>query len=608
MKVAFPVKERCLIFKDGWREIGVLLVITMVILVFTFPLVLHLTDQIPGSPGDNLYFFWEIWWFKRALFELQVSPFVNHEVYYPVGLELARDEMTPANTILGLPFTLLAGPVVSYNLLALSSFILSGYAAYQLIFQLTRNRLIALIGGIAFSIIPYRMMRFFGHLNLLTTQWLVFTLIFTDRLLLFRRVRDGVLAGIFLGLNALAAWYYLYISLVILTIFTTIRTYPWRESLSDRRLWRAGTFFFFIATFIILPFALPYIQLNQNGTLQRSFSEFDGWSANITDFVQPNPLHPLWGKAVRQIFPFQWSAGIERNLMTGSLFLVLAVIGGWVHRRKRSVQVWLVLALASFIIALGPTLHWNNQRIVFPLPSAVTEFANQSGLTMLLASRFDQSLSNLVETGYGFIPLPAMIMYAVVPYTSSLRAILRFGVVTDLAVIVLAAFGILAIVHAVSTRIPRYIAILIIASLATFEIWSVIPNEISSWTPAKPRPVDAWLSTQTSQSLIIEFPLRQNIHPIAMLYQTFNRQLMIYGGMQPSFQTSLVKGRLDPVRGFPSQDALNTLRVWGTRYVLVSPFVFTPQDDWSRFESGLNSLNRLEFVQEVGGVLIYEIR
>ncbi len=43
-------------------------------LAFTRPLYRHLSTHVAGSLGDNLYFIWQIGWFKQAIFDVGQLP------------------------------------------------------------------------------------------------------------------------------------------------------------------------------------------------------------------------------------------------------------------------------------------------------------------------------------------------------------------------------------------------------------------------------------------------------------------------------------------------------------------------------------------------------
>lgn len=596
-------KLEFLIPRGRLADLAAITIFSIAAILITFPLILHLGDRIPGWPGDNAYFYWEYWWFKHALLDLHMSPFVDHELYYPVGLELARDEMMPANTLLGLPFTISFGPAVAYNVMLLLTFPLSGYAVFRIIEEVTGSRLAALVGGLAFAIAPFRIIRLSGHPNLLTTQWLAFCLLFVERFFHSRRWLDGALAGFFFGLNALAAWYYLYIGAVALGIYALVRARPLRKTLQDRNSWMGAGLFAILASLLIVPFAIPYLQLTQTSTLTRTFSDLDFWSANPTDLLQPNPLHPIWGHAVREIFPFQWSQEVERTLSLGWVLVLLAGIGIWKFGARSVVQALAIMTLMSFVFTLGPTLHWAGVRVEYSLPSRLVQLVERVGLTAVVRDWVDPSLAQAMEAGRGFVPLPAMLLYAIVPLTSSLRAILRFGSATFLGVALLASFGLVAIKqHSKQMTLP-----LIVGSLAIFELWSGLPDKYPLWTEIRPRPVDEWLAAQGSQNVIVEYPVIENVSAAATMHHTFNHQLMVLGGFPSSFKPPVLFERAERIQSFPSVSALAALREFKTRYVLVTPGLFANANEWQNFQLGLIALPDLQMIGNIGGVLVFEI-
>lgn len=590
-------------------ELAVVGAITAISIAATFPMIVEIAQRIPGAAGDNLYFLWELWWFKRALIDLHVSPFVNYEVYYPVGLDLARDEITPANTILGLPLVAAFGPTITYNLLLLLSYVLSGYAAYRFVLECTGNRWASLISGVAFAVAPFRMAHLAGHLNLIATQWFALSLLFLERTFRTRRLRDAVLAGIFFGFNALAAWYYLYIGTIAAGIFIAVRSLPWQRSLRDSRLSGGAAGFVLCAVVLVIPFAFPYLQLRESGGLQRSFQDMERWSASLADFLQPTPLHPLWGNTVREIWPVQWQSWVERTLSLGWVLMPLAAFGTWAKRQNRTVQAVFVLGLASLVLALGPTLQWNGHRVEFPLPGFISLFATQVGLPGMLEKAIDPSLAAVVRDGRGFVPLPAMLLYIAIPLTSSIRVIMRFGMVAFWAATVLAGFGIAALLdRGKATGWGRRVGAMALGGLVLFDLWGGLPADRPQSTDVRPRLVDEWLASQPKPATIVEFPAIENVAATAMMHQTFNRQRMVLGGLPPSFKTALIKERAFWINAFPSQESLEAMRSWGTNYMLVTPSQFGSEAEWQKFRNRVEALSGLRLVGDVGGVLVYEIR
>ena len=172
-------------------------------------MLLRWSSAVLGPPGDNFEYLYKLWWFKRALFDLQTSPFFTADVFYPQGYQLALHEMSLTNVALGMPLLLFSSEVSAYNALTIFSFALSGFAMCLLVFRLSGSGVAGLLSGIAFAFSSYRMAHLgAGHLNLLGTQWLPLLLISMEDVLRRRRWVSAVLSGLFLALSSLSSWYY----------------------------------------------------------------------------------------------------------------------------------------------------------------------------------------------------------------------------------------------------------------------------------------------------------------------------------------------------------------------------------------------------------------
>ena len=138
------------------KNVLVLLLFVLLTVVMTYPLVMHATTAVAGPPGDGFIHLYEMFWFKRAIFDLHVWPLFNPEIFYPFGYNLALSHITPSNTLLMMPIVLMAGQVLGFNTAVFLSFILSGFGAYLLAVYLTRNRWAGVLAGILFAFSSYR--------------------------------------------------------------------------------------------------------------------------------------------------------------------------------------------------------------------------------------------------------------------------------------------------------------------------------------------------------------------------------------------------------------------------------------------------------------------
>jgi hypothetical protein len=150
--------------------------------ITTHPLWLHLADAVPGDIGDPLLNTWILAWDSHALLTDPLHLF-DANIFYPLPHTLAYSEHLLSTAALVLPLGLVSGePVVAYNLSLLLSFPLAGLGMYLLVLHWTHRRQAAFLAGLALAFAPYRLASI-AHLQLLSIQWLPFSLLALDRLL-----------------------------------------------------------------------------------------------------------------------------------------------------------------------------------------------------------------------------------------------------------------------------------------------------------------------------------------------------------------------------------------------------------------------------------------
>ena len=123
--------------------------------VWTWPLALHVGDHIPGLPGDNFSFLWNLWWMRKALGSAELEFFRSSYLFSPFGVDLVNHPHTALQGYLSA--TVLAGwsVIEAENLYILASVFLNALGAYALVFDVLRDRRVAILAGIAFGGSPY---------------------------------------------------------------------------------------------------------------------------------------------------------------------------------------------------------------------------------------------------------------------------------------------------------------------------------------------------------------------------------------------------------------------------------------------------------------------
>ena len=137
-------------------------------------------------------------------------------MFYPEPLTLAYSEHLIVSVLTAMPVFWLGGnALMAHNLVFLFSFALAGLGAYMLAFELTGSRPASLVAGLAFAFAPIRFGHL-GHLQILTTQYMPFVLLYLHRLAQRPLWRYALCLAFFWVLQILSCGYHgMYISLAV---------------------------------------------------------------------------------------------------------------------------------------------------------------------------------------------------------------------------------------------------------------------------------------------------------------------------------------------------------------------------------------------------------
>jgi hypothetical protein len=204
-------------------------VLALAAIVWTWPLTLHFRDAIPGTPGDNFSFLWNLWWMRHALANHADGFFHATYLFYPFGVDLVNHPHTALQGIVSATLLARASIIEAENLYIIVSVFLNAAAAYALAFDIVRRRRLALLAAVAFGSSPYIAAHLLGHFDLLTA-WVIpmFALCWRRALagepVPGRRGLPAPLAcGVFMAVAAYSAYYYV----VYLGLFAVLYALAW---------------------------------------------------------------------------------------------------------------------------------------------------------------------------------------------------------------------------------------------------------------------------------------------------------------------------------------------------------------------------------------------
>ena len=299
---------------------------TLAALVMTWPLATRFSSALPADLGDPLLNAWILTWGAEHISAIaggDLGAFTrwwNANIFHPAPLALAYSEHLTPQVISGLPVWWMTGNVFAlYNTAYLLSHVLSGLGMFLLVRELTGRPRAALVAGLFFAFVPYRIAQA-SHLQVLWSQWMPLTLFALRRH--FERPSPWSLAAAVAALVAqqLSCGYYL----VYFTPFVALYA-AWE--LTVRRRWRDPRLMAALAAaaaadlLLVWPFVAPYLQLRALEFGPRPLGEVAQFSADTLAYFAVHPDNRFWGPVLTSL------ARRENELFAGLLPIAMAAAG-----------------------------------------------------------------------------------------------------------------------------------------------------------------------------------------------------------------------------------------------------------------------------------------
>jgi hypothetical protein len=340
------------------REIGlVALGASLLAIVMTWPLVLHLGSTVPRDIGDPLAEAWQPAWGGHALLH-QPLQFFDANRFWPI-----KDSLAFGDALIGYaPAGIIgSGPhaaIVRYDLLFLFAYAFAFFGAYLLGRELGLRPAEAAIVGAAFAFAPFRLEQD-GHMQVISSGGIPLAIAFAIRGIRLKRPWWLIVAWV-------VAWWQVSLGFVLglpfaygLAAAMLVALAVWlvrgRPPI-DRRMLIAGiggAVLFAAATYLI---ARPYLNIGTEfPESKRSVHEVSQFSGQLKAFIAAPEESFIWGGA---------TAGVrngllvipEQTLFPGVAIVTLALIGLGSSSLTRRMRIGLGVAAAFImVLALGFT-------------------------------------------------------------------------------------------------------------------------------------------------------------------------------------------------------------------------------------------------------------
>ena len=338
------------------RELGMLIAAALALsVVMTWPLVLHLGENVPKDLTDPLPQAWQVAWGGHALVHQPLSFFQSNQ-FWPL-----RDTLAFSDALLGYaPAGLIgSGPeaaIARYDVLFILSYALCFVGGYLLARELGLGPTGAVVAGAAFAFAPFRLEQD-RHMQVISSGGVPLAIA-----LGLRGYRIGSARWV-IAAFAVAAWQfsigptlglpftYLLCLLGIVGVVVWLRR--GRPPL-PRRVVLATVAGAALYVTVVAVIAQPYLRVSHDHPdAERPPSRIEPFSGPATELVLAPEENLVWGDLTSGIFDSIENPG-EKTLMPGIVILALAVVGLGASRLDRRLRVGLALGAAGFyVLAVG---------------------------------------------------------------------------------------------------------------------------------------------------------------------------------------------------------------------------------------------------------------
>ena len=505
--------------------------------VMTWPLASGLGRLGRTTNMDGLYGIWNVGWVSRTIVSDPASLF-DANIFYPHRNTLAYSEANILAGIVGLPAWLLThNAYAAHNSAVLFAFASTFLGTWLLARRLSGRTDVSIVAAILFAFCPY-FYSHSAHVQLLLAGGMPLSMLALHRLVDAPSIGRGAVLGVALAVQALGCAYYgIFAGLMV--GYGVLFFAMWRRLWTARQFWIAVVIGAAVAGLIVLPFLLPYLELQEGGFV-RSLDDARRYSATWQSYLaSPSHLHRPVLALARQL---GWRMG--EVLFPGVLAIALGLAGIALCWRRDAAAAQSrddreTLALYG---SLGLLAFW-------------ASFGPPAGLYTVL--------------------------YRVVPLFTFLRAPSRFGLLVVLVLTIFAAIALARIISAAALLRRRSWIVIIAAIVAVAEL-NVVPFP---WERALPVSTNYRVLASMPRAVVVEFPFYGErvafpLHAQYMALSTTHWMPLVNGYSdyipQDFRQAAFV---LD---SFPSTDTFKILEKHRVRYVGIHWDMYGPRAEGIR--------------------------
>ncbi len=353
--------------RHRWRQDRLpLLLFLLVFLVMSYPFVLRMHDSLPIHNTDTFEVLAKQWSLRQALIHGKALDF-SELLFYPLGLNITlqpqRWTAFPLWTALYTAF----GDPLAYNLAMSLGIIFKAYGMYLFGLLLFRRRIPAWVTGAFYAFAAPALAMALRQPDTGATEWIPWLMLCLAHGLNRLRAANGqraflimALAGLCFSINM-----YMHLRVAIFALLIGGAYICWamfaQKLWARRQFWLALLLFALTAALTSAPLLLRTLRSDQYAyAVDRPVID-SGGAVDLLGFFKAQADRPF---NYRQIIASLSGEQLEVECLCrgmsqmGIVAFVFALMGAiYILRFQREQAVWILLALAAFLLTLGITVH-----------------------------------------------------------------------------------------------------------------------------------------------------------------------------------------------------------------------------------------------------------
>ncbi|MEI7891308.1 MAG: hypothetical protein WCI36_05080 [bacterium] len=422
----------------------VLLAFVVLTLAFTFPVVAHLSTEIPKGGGD-VY---------QVISSIDVEVGQMKALAFPKNVVFLLKKMNVfAPYVL---FNLFFDKFAAYNILFLLTYILSGLGMYLLAMYFCKNRAASFLAGIIYAFAPFHFYQSVSvHLGSMQQQWIPFLLLSLFQFFENFKLKHFLFLCFFAFMIAMAEHQMLAFSVLAIFMVAVYKIWVDRTILKNKKFWM-----YVVCSFGMLAMVAFFmfgdmlkVATSDNNFLDAGENAANRYSIKFLDPIAPPIFHSIWPGVSESVQSF-----VLGDLNRGSYFIGFSVLG---------VLIYFALLIKKRRLSEMSEKKYR-QNVVF-----------WSVLTLLF---YLFSLGNSFSLGKITIYLPFYLIYKILPFYENIRTTGRMFVFVMIGVAMLFAYGFIQLLKKYPQK--RSLLVAVFSVVIVLEFWvAPIGTMIVSYSP-----------------------------------------------------------------------------------------------------------------------------